>query len=147
MSLHDLPTLAELQATRRAPAKGQPAVLERDATRKAKKLNHAQFRRAVWLRDQSRSRASGKPLARSGTDPHRVGEVHHVIPRSLAPERVFDVSNGLLLSRFEHALAETACSQDPAHCRLEIVGPLDRGQPQRFVFRDREGRIVKERVG
>jgi len=34
-----------------------------------------------------------------------------VIPRSLAPERVYDVSNGILLSKHEHALARAELRQ------------------------------------
>jgi len=127
--------------------KGQPAVLEREDKRKAKKLNAADFRKAVWIRDEARSRVSGKPLSKSGTDPHRVGEVHHVIARSLAPDRIYEVGNGILLSRFEHALAEANCTNDPAHRLLDIEGPDDRGKKQTFIFRDKNGKELKRRIG
>lgn len=123
------------------------SVITKDDKRKAKKLKHEDFRKAVWLRDKSRSRASGKPLAKSGTDPKAIGEVHHVIARSLAPEKIFEPSNGILLSRFEHALAETACPNDPAHHYLDITGPENRGELQTFEWRDRDGKVTKRRIG
>lgn len=125
----------------------EKSVITKETTRVEKKRRGEQFRADVWTRDKKRSRASAKPLSRSGTDPHKVGEVHHVIPRSLAPERVYDVANGLLLSRFEHALAETACPNDPAHHYLDIEGPDDRSLPQTFLWRDKDGKVIKERKG
>lgn len=127
--------------------KGQPAVLVKEDKRKAKKANEADFRKAVWDRDKASSRASRKPLSHSGSDPHKVGEVHHVIARSLAPHRIYEVSNGILLSRFEHALAETNCPNDPAHRLLDIEGDDDRGQPQTFIWRDSQGKELKRRIG
>lgn len=141
-----LPTLADRPRFNPQP-KGIPAPLAKIARKKTKLAQEKDFRAAVWARDQSRSRASKKPLAKSGTAYERVGEVHHVIPRSLAPERIFDVSNGLLLSKAEHAMAETACPNDPAHRLLDIVGPDDRGQPQTFIFRDASGKELRRRVG
>jgi hypothetical protein len=149
MSVRNLGTLVDAQRTRRAMPKHQieKSVITRDDKRKAKKEKGETFRDDVWTRDKKRSRASKKPVSRSGTDPHKVGEVHHVIPRSLAPERVYDVANGLLLTRFEHALAETACPNDPAHHYLDIEGPDDRGLPQTFIWRDRDGNETKRRIG
>lgn len=127
--------------------KGLPHPLVKEEKRKAKKLSEAEFRKGVWARDKHRSRASRKPLGRSGTDFHQVGEVHHVIPRSLAPERVYDVANGLLLSKHEHALAETNCPNDPVHRLLDIEGPDDRSQPQTFIWRDSQGAELRRRIG
>lgn len=138
---------AERQEKREPIAKGLPRPLVKEAKRKAKELSAADFRKGVWERDERRSRASRKPLARSGTDFHKVGEVHHVIPRSLAPERVYDVTNGLLLSKHEHALAEAICPNDPTHRLLDIIGPDDRGQPQTFIWRDEQGKELKRKVG
>lgn len=147
MSLN-LKTLAQVNAKPHATPKHaiEKSVIVRDDKRKVKKRKGEDFRADVWGRDKARSRASGKPCAKSGTDPHQVGEVHHVIPRSLAPERVYDVANGLLLTRFEHALAETACPNDPAHHYLDIEGPDDRGLPQTFIWRDRDGKETKRRI-
>lgn len=143
-----LQTLDQIQRTReRAQPKGIPTPIAKVARRKSKKEQADAFRKAVWLRDRNRSRASSKPLAKSGTDFERVGEVHHVIPRSLAPERVYDVANGLLLSRLEHHLAETTCPGDPAHCLLDIIGPDDRGEKQTFIWRGADGQETRRRSG
>jgi len=145
----NLPSLNERSRERYATPKHAitPTPLVKEEKRKIKEKAEKEFRAGVWERDRRRSRASGKPLARSGSDFHKVGEVHHVLPRSLAPERVYDVANGILLSKHEHILAETACPSDPAHRLLDIVGPEDRGQPQRFLWRDASGKILKERAG
>jgi hypothetical protein len=62
--------------------KPMPRAVTKPADQKAKVKKADTFRLAVWARDKARSRASGKPLAKSGTNYDRVGEVHHVIPRS-----------------------------------------------------------------
>ena len=145
MSLSDLPTLA----TRPTPnlQKGLPRAITKPEKKKSKEAQAREFRAAVWARDKARSRASRKPLAKSGADYDRVGEVHHCIPRSLAPERLYDVTNGLLLSKAEHAMAETNCPNDPAHRLLDIHGPDDRGKPQVFIFRDVNGKEIRRRQG
>ena len=129
----------------RAIPKGIPNVLAKEEKREAKKDKHRAFRAAVWARDEGRSRASGHPLVRAHVDPHKAGEVHHVIARSIAPERIFDPENGLLLSRFEHALAEAICPNDPAHHLLDIEGDEDRAKPQIFIWRDVNGVETKRR--
>lgn len=144
----NIPTMAEINAKPHATPKHQitPAPLVKEEKKKAKLANEVTFRKGVWERDKHRSRASKKPLARSGTDFHKVGEVHHVIPRSLAPERVYDVTNGLLLSKHEHALAEAICPNDPAHRLLDIEGPDDRGELQTFIWRDAQGNELRRKV-
>lgn len=146
---HTLPTMAEVEAERRGKplTKGLPTPLAKEERKKVKAANEKTFRKGVWDRDKRRSRASRKPLSPSGSDYHKVGEVHHVIPRSLAPERVYDVANGLLLSKHEHQLAEAICPNDPAHRLLDIDGPDDRGLPQVFIWRDVNGKELKRRVG
>ncbi len=135
------------QTQRCAPQKGIPTPIAKVERKAAKKASEATFRKGVWERDKSRSRASGNPLARSGSDYQKVGEVHHVLKRSTAPERVYDVANGILLSKHEHQLAETACPGDQAHCLLDITGPDDRGELQTFTFRDAHGAVLKTRIG
>lgn len=143
-----LPTMAEWEAQRpRACPKGLPTPLLKKEKKATKEAKHKAFRLGVWERDRGLSRASRKPLARSGSDYDRVGEVHHVLARSTHPDQIFEVSNGILLSRTEHVLAETACPGDPSHCLLDITGPADRGQPQIFVWRDKDGKEVKRRIG
>jgi len=143
------PSLQDRQMERRATPKHQmtPAPLVKHEKKKAKKASEAEFRKGVWERDKSRSRASKKSLGHSGSDWDRIGEVHHVIPRSIAPERIYDVKNGLLLSKHEHALAEAICPNDPAHRLLDIEGPDDRGEKQVFIWRDVNGKELRRRIG
>ncbi len=148
MGIRDLPTLAEMQAIRRAPRKGLPPVLERKARKKSKDEQAQAFRDAVWARDKGKSRATGRKIVKSGTTEWaKLGEVDHSIPRSLAPERIYDVSNGLLLSKEENRLRKVACAEAPEYRLFDYSGPDDRSLPQLFVWRDKTGRIVKQREG
>lgn len=127
--------------------KGLPRVLTKQARKQTKDALAKDFRRAVWIRDRGRSRASGKPLAKSGSDYDRIGEVHHEYKRSTHPERIYDVSNGVLLSKTEHALAETRCPSAPQFFMLSRKGPDDLGEPQRWIWRNAHGGVVRERIG
>jgi hypothetical protein len=149
VGLNDLVVLTDRRGERYATPKHEipKTPLVKEEKRKAKKASEVTFRKGVWKRDKSRSRASRTPLARSGSDFHKVGEVHHVIPRSLAPERVYDVANGILLSKHEHALAETVCSNAPDRRLLDISGPDDRGEDQLFIWRDKDGNELKRHIG
>ncbi len=127
--------------------KPEPRVIAKAEKKQTKDKAEAAFRLAVWERDRGQSRASGKPLGRSGTASDRIGEVHHVLARSTDPDKRLDVSNGILLSRAEHQLAETACAGDPSKCYLDINGPVDRGKPQVFIWRDSSGKELRRRQG
>lgn len=148
-----LPTLGELNAQRRAPQKaGKPTVIARKERKKSREELGEAFRNAVWARDKGKSRATGKKLQRQGPGATTMewavlGEVDHVINRSTAPERVYDTSNGILLSKEENRLKKARCSKAPEHCYFEIVGPDDRSLPQRFIWRDDNGKVIKQRVG
>lgn len=63
----NLPTLAEVNAQRRAPAKGLPPMLAKKERQKSKEEQGEAFRAAVWKRDKGCSRATGKKLVKSGT--------------------------------------------------------------------------------
>lgn len=126
--------------------KSLPTPLRKAAQQQTKAAADRAFRAGVWTRDQGRSRASGKPLSKSGTNWRTVGEVHHVFARSTDPDKRLDVSNGILLSKEEHALAETNCPNDPAHCLLDIEGPTDRALPQTFIWRDIHGKELRRRT-
>ena len=145
----DLPTLAEMQAHRRAPQKGVPHQIVKEEKKAAKAQNEDTFRKAVWKRDEGKCRATGKPLAKSGTtDWDKLGEVDHSVPRSLAPERIFDVSNGLLLSKRLNRLRKAVCVEQPEYRVFDYTGPDDRSLPQHFTWRDpRTGKITKQRIG
>ena len=143
------PTVAEMQAAwyGKPIPKGLPRPLAKKARQQTKAQRKQAFLAAVWARDQGRSRASGKPLSRSGTNYDTLGDVHHRLRRSTNPDRIYDVSNGILFSRAEHLLAETRCPNDGAHYLLEIHGPSDLGEPQTFEFRDVHGTVIRRRIG
>lgn len=147
MAFNNLPTLAEMQAERRAPQKGLPRVLEKKAKQKSKDEQDKAFRAAVWTRDESKCRATRKPLKRSGMNWSTVGEVHHVLKRSTNPDRIYDVSNGILMSKEQHALASTRCPNATEFYLLSIDGPEDMSQPQTFTWRNADGIVTKTRVG
>jgi hypothetical protein len=145
----NLPTLADMQARRRAPAKGLPPVLEKKERKKTKDQLAKDFRDAIWALDKGQSRATGKKLVKGETtDWAQRGEVDHAIPRSLAPERLYDVSNGLLLSKEENRLRKVSCIDQPEFKVFDYTGPDDRRQLQTFTWRDRKtGNIKKQRIG
>lgn len=148
MSLSDLPTLAELAQTRRAHPKGVPHQLVKERKTKAKADKGKAFRDAVWKRDEHRCRATGVPLLRSGTvDDTKLGEVDHSIPRSLAPEKVYDTKNGLLLQKRLNRLRKAACLHAPEYRYFDYSGPANRAKKQKFVWRNDDGKIVKEHIG
>jgi len=147
--LDRLPTLAEVRATQGAPKKGLPPVLEKKARQKSKEAEDEAFRADIWKRDEGKSRATGKPLVKSGTtDWAKLGEVDHAIPRSAAPERIYDRSNGILLSKEENRLRKVRCVEQPEHAVFNYEGPDDRSLPQKFVWRDHKtGKVLKTRIG
>ncbi len=123
-------------------------MLEKKAKQKSKDDQAKQFRSEVWKRDEGKSRATGKPLVKSGTtDWSKLGEVDHSIPRSLAPERIYDTSNGLLLSKEENRLRKVRCTQAPEFARFDYSGSDNRALPQDFVWRDDTGKVTKRTVG
>lgn len=141
-----LDALSNRQAA--AQPKPEPTVLAKAAKKKSRDEQAAEFRAAVWKRDEGKSRATGKPLVKSGTiNADELGEVDHVINRSVAPDRIFDVSNGILLSKRENRLKKTPCPRAPEHHLFEIHGPDDRQKPQRFIWRDADGKIVRQTKG
>lgn len=147
MSLN-LPTLDEINARPHAPAKGLPHQLVKQAEKKAAVKKDDAFRAEIWKLDGGRSRATGRTLVKSGTtDWEKLGEVDHSIPRSLAPDRLWDVTNALLLSKAENRLRKVCCLHAPEHRYFDYSGPDDRRQPQTFVWRDDDGTVTKTRRG
>lgn len=128
------------------PKTGLPTVLARKERKQTKEQLAKDFRDAVWLRDKGRSRATGKKLQHDASDWDVCGEVDHAIPRSLAPDRLYDVSNGILLSKTENRLRKVACVRAPEFKRFDYLGPDDRGQEQTFTWRDEDGKITKQKI-
>ncbi len=150
MGLADLPTMAEVAALRAGKPllKGLPRMLAKEERDAEKQDRGKAFRDAVWARDKGRSRATGKQLLRSGTlSWDELGEVDHVIDRSLDPSRIYDVGNGILLSKRENRLKKTACPRAPEFRMFSVDGPDDRGKPQNFCWRDKDGKVLKRSVG
>ena len=145
--IRNLPTMAQVNARPHAPQKGLPIGLQREAAKQAKADREEACRKAVWLRDGGKSRASGRKLSRTARGWDQRGDVHHCDKRSTHPETKYDPSVQLLLSRREHELAEAVCPKMPGLNLLDIVGPDNRALPQLFIWRDEEGNEVKRWIG
>lgn len=149
MGLRDLPTLGEVNATRRATPKHEivPRVLAKEQKAKTRKANEDTFRAEVWKRDGGKCRATGMPLSRGGMDWKTVGEVDHALERSTNPDKVYDVSNGILIQKYLNRLRKVRCRLAPEFRAFDYSGDVDRGKPQTFRWRDDEGRVIRETVG
>ncbi len=103
MGFLNLPTLAEMQAQRRATPKGsEPSRLQKKtAEAKDERKEEAAWKKAVWTRDGGQCRWCGR-VCRKCLDlvPDR-GEVHHVSGRVVRAIR-WDRRNGLLLCAADH---------------------------------------------
>lgn len=143
----NIPTLAEMQAQRRATPKGKPAVLAKAEKKKSREDEAKAFRDAVWKRDGGKCRATGQPLGKSGLDDTKVGEVDHALLRSTTPDQVFNVTNGILIAKRWNRLRKAVCVRAPEFKYFDYRGPTDRGQPQHFLWRDDDGKVIKERLG
>ena len=150
-------TMAEVNAEKRATPKHEmkPAAVTKAEKRQSKEDKAEAFRNDVWLRDKSRCRATGVKLQRakrlgatSEADLKKLGDVDHAYPRSTHPDRIYDVSNGLLLQSWLNLQRKVSCTEAPEFKVFDYEGPDDRSQPQRFIWRHRKtGVIVKERLG
>ena len=148
MSLRDLQTMDQVNAEPRAPQKGVPRMLTKKARQQEALDKGEAFRKAVWNRDNGCSRATGRKLVKSGTtDWALLGEVDHSVPRSLAPDRIYDVSNGILLSKEENRLRKIPCPRAPEYKLFDYDGPDDRREPQTFIWLDLDGKITNNMIG
>lgn len=128
----------EIVRTATQKHKIEPRVLVKEAKAKTKKQNAESFRAAIWTRDGGKCRATKKRLEKASMDDRIAGEVDHVIQRSLSPERIYDVQNGILISRFLNRLKKAG--------RFRITGPDDRGLPQLFEWLNADGSVLKWRA-
>ena len=145
-SLAMLPTLAD-RPRQAMPKAGLPTPIAKQARAKSKKEREVAFREAIWARDKGRCRATRRQLVHWSTNWEHMGEVDHSLPRSLAPELVYDTTNGLLLQKHLNRLRKVACVHAPEFRMFSYEGPDDRRLPQRFIWRDAHGTITKERIG
>lgn len=105
MSLAHLPTLAEMQAQRRATPKGELRVLTKAKAQKDDKKQLDAFKAAVWKRDEGKCRVCGKKVKKTlALDPKR-GEVHHLVSRAAKHLR-HDPRNGVLVCYLDHQAIE-----------------------------------------
>jgi hypothetical protein len=147
MDLSHLKTLDEVAAARvgKPLPKPVPHQITKDTKAKQKKMNDEAFRDLIWKLDEGRSRATGKPLRKSGTTNwHELGEVDHAIQRSLAPELIYEPSNGVLLSKWENRMRKVSCIRAPEFHYFDYTGPENRREPQHFIWRNDDGTIIKE---
>lgn len=146
-----LMSAAEVDEMRRKAGpltKPLPAVVQKDKRAKAKKLTDWEFRARIWKLDGGKSRATGQPLVHGGTvDWKQLGEVDHSIPRSLAPDRIYDESNALLLSKWENRMRKVPCPRAPEFRMFDYTGPDDRRKLQTFVWRDEDGKVTRRTKG
>jgi hypothetical protein len=103
MGLADLPTLADIQHTRRATPKH--ALVSRLDTKTAADKDDARqleaFRRAVVQRDRGRCRVCGCRTVKTLALEPRRREVHHLISRT-NPVTRYDPRNGITVCHLDH---------------------------------------------
>lgn len=147
MSYFDLPTLAD--DPRRATPKHEmvPHQLVKERRDKAKKITREQFTALIWKLDGGLCRATKRPLKRSGLDWNEIGEVDHSIPKSLAPDRLYDPANGLLLTKRLNRLRKVSCPRAPEYHLFDYRSTGNAREPQTFIWRDEDGRIVRQEIG
>jgi 5-methylcytosine-specific restriction endonuclease McrA len=80
----NLPTLAD--RGRCAKPKERTRVTDRIADKKTRARTEAQFRAAVWKRDEGKCRTCGRKVKRTLTICAEQGHVHHLRGRNVAPE-------------------------------------------------------------
>ena len=111
------------------------------------RLTPAQFRAAVWVRDDGRDRATGQPLSKSDPNWDYLGEVCHLRGRNVKPEWATEPDRALLLSRTHHIASDGRGGN-----RLRMTDPVteeraeDASKPIRFTLYDYEGRILWTRI-
>lgn len=133
-----LPTLAEMQAQRRAVPKAalRTRLQTKVATARDEKKLEAAWIRAVWTRDQGRCRwCKRRCLKTLALDPAR-GEVHHVSGRVVKAIR-WDRRNGALLclachERITGRVAEKSVIASRHTFVVDEIAYIDADKPFRF---------------
>lgn len=82
MSLKDLPTLAELDQTRRANVKPRPSLLVKAQKRRERMTAAQKLRADVRARDQHQCQSCHVPVFVTCANPLQRAEVHHIQFRS-----------------------------------------------------------------
>lgn len=113
---------------------------DRDDRKREKRSAEEAARAAVWLRDKSHDRATGKPLKKGGIDPDTRGECHHLQGRNVAPAMREKAEGMILLSAHNHILADGRGGY-----RLKMFDPktgepaTDGSKPILFVMFKKDG--------
>lgn len=108
-----LPTLGEMQQTRRAPLKVRTRLPQKTAERKADQDALATFRRHVFARDKGRCRCCGRVVRKTLELAADRAEVHHLAGRADHAVR-YDRRNGILTC--------LACHQQITDGTIQIAG-------------------------
>lgn len=120
---------------------------DREDRKRTRRSAEDAARLAVWARDKSRDRATGKPLKKGGVDPDTRGEVHHLRGRLVSPEMRTDPNGQVLLSASNHIRCDGRGGN-----LLKLFDPLtlrpatDASKPILFVFYDRTGKELARRI-
>lgn len=115
MGVRELPTLAEVNAVRRAVPKYDMATRLETKTAEDKKAKTAEkvFLKAVWARDKGLCRHCERKVIKSLELVEQRGEVHHIASRVDQSVR-FDSRNGILLC--------ARCHEAVERYQLHIIG-------------------------
>ncbi len=113
----------------------------------SERLTTAQFRSAVWLRDQGRDRATGALVGKGSDRWQRNGEVAHLKCRRVMPEWKTDPDRAVLLSGLSH------WQSDHRGGRLLKIVDAETGEPAtdarrklRFTLYAKDGSVVRTHV-
>lgn len=137
--LDHLPTLAEMNAIRRAKPKGaEPSRLQVKAAKaKDERKDEAAWKKAIWKRDDGRCRWCRRECLRVLVLTAARGECHHISGRVVHEIR-WDRRNGLLLcatchERITGKVAEKAVIESKYTFVVDEIAYLNGDKPVRFV--------------
>lgn len=83
--------------------KGRPQALEREDRKRARDQQAAELREAIRTRDSNRCRVCRRLVYVGAVRGCDRAEIHHIVARSLAPDRVMDETNLILVCGLCHA--------------------------------------------
>ncbi len=119
----NLPTMAEVNAVRRAQPKPRSSKLEKHEAKQAKERDDVKLRKVIRARDKDTCRCCGKPCAWDAPSFATRAHVHHLVFRSASKSLQDAPSNLILLCGFCHA---------KVHSRELVVIGEDAAKPVLF---------------
>lgn len=121
---------------------------DREDRKRTRRSAEDAARAAVWLRDRSRDRATGKPLKKGGVDREQRGECCHLHGRRVRPEDRDKPEGQVLLSAKNHDLFDGRGGS--ARLKAFYLDTMERASDGRrkilFVFYDRTGKELARRI-